>query len=95
MTDPARTRNTSKIICPFCGYEYEESYELIGLDLVECDACGARFELETEETVTYTTRKPDWLRRWRVHNRNRILEAGTRSYRAWIAHSLRDQEEIV
>lgn len=72
--EKVRTRNTSKVICPFCGHEYDESYELIGLDLVECDVCGACFELESDETVTYTTRKPDWLRRWQVYNRNQTLK---------------------
>lgn len=72
------TEQNSEIVCPFCGHEFDESYEFIGDDMVECDACTKRFELETEELVYYTTRKPDWLRLWREYNSEQIYRANWR-----------------
>lgn len=69
------TTRTPEIVCPFCGYVYDESYELIGVEMVECENCMRRFELESEEFVEYTTNKPDWLRRWRAYNNVQVFRA--------------------
>lgn len=53
------------IICPWCGYQYEEydSYEFeegeyIDDDLITCPECGQKFELEVEYLTYFTTKKP-------------------------------------
>jgi len=73
---------TDEIVCPFCGYKYDESYEYIGEEMIECDECGKKFELESEEVVYYTTKKPDWLRQWRIYNNNQILRSKFRREKA-------------
>jgi len=47
---------TDEIVCPYCGYEFENSYEYIG-DLVECEECGKNFSFYTDTTIRYTTHK--------------------------------------
>ena len=76
---PFWTQQTAEIVCPFCGFEYEESYKFIDKPLVRCIECGARFELDTFETVVYTTRKPDWLQQWKAYNSNQIFEVEYRN----------------
>lgn len=65
---------TEEIVCPFCGYVFDGSYEYIGDELVECNGCRKTFELVSEETIQYYTKKPDWLRQWRAYNERRISE---------------------
>ena len=57
-----------EIICPFCGTvvesnEYDES-DHVGT----CCECGKEFDLVVEYSVSFTTSKPDWLRRWKAYN---------------------------
>ena len=70
-----QTTQTDEIVCPFCGYEFEESFNYLYAEVVECENCTRRFELETTETITYTTRKIDWLQRWKAYNREQIYRA--------------------
>ena len=57
---------TSEVVCPYCGYTFEASYELFSgrgrrLDeaLVECqdEECGKTFKATEEHTVDYTSEK--------------------------------------
>ena len=49
-----------RIICPWCGYKNEDSWEYVeSEDGVECDRCGKLFNLEVDHEITYTTRKSD------------------------------------
>lgn len=66
---------TDEIICPFCGYIFSDSWEYNHTDdMADCPECGKRFELEIDESVTYTTQKPDWLQQWRRYNESRTSE---------------------
>lgn len=54
---------TPEIVCPFCGHEYQDSWEKSknedGADVSdECVNCGKTFEGECVVVVYYTTRKP-------------------------------------
>ena len=69
------TWQTDEIVCPYCGFEFEESYEYIGDDIVDCPNCERRFVLESEELVLYTTSKVDWLKQWKEYNRAQIARA--------------------
>jgi|LGOV01.1.fsa_nt_gb transcription elongation factor Elf1 len=69
------------IKCPFCGeiigdadYDQED-------DTAECPECGRVCDLEIEYSVSYTTTKPDWLRKWRAYNRTQIALSNQRRSR--------------
>ena len=70
-----------KIICPYCGKQYEPTYEetYIGGEDVECyeegeqgeftcDACGKKFTLSVEMTWNYTTETIDGEMTLREHD---------------------------
>lgn len=49
--------NTSEVICPYCGDEFEDAWEWSSNSGEhECD-CGNTFEYEREVEVTYSTNK--------------------------------------
>lgn len=49
---------TDEIVCPHCGYEYSDSWELNGSSgEQECPECYEPFELEVTVTVNYSTSK--------------------------------------
>mgnify|MGYP002868477286 CR=1 FL=1 len=49
---------TSNLVCPWCGHEDRDSWELADWDgSYECPACGKLFEYEREVEVPYTSRK--------------------------------------
>jgi uncharacterized Zn-finger protein len=50
---------TDEIVCPYCGYEFEDSYEFGNeedLGLIECD-CGEEFYATMSIEVTYSTKE--------------------------------------
>lgn len=54
--------NTHEIVCPYCGYEFEDSWEVCmdtdgQLDNQECPECCKEFEAERILSVDYCTRK--------------------------------------
>ena len=52
--------HTDEVICPYCGYEFSDSWEFNGTQdeqHVECDECGKEFFLYVIITVNYTTKK--------------------------------------
>ncbi len=50
--------NTSNLVCPWCGYEDPDSWELADEDgEYECPNCGRVFEYMSEISHTYTSRK--------------------------------------
>lgn len=58
--DELDTWHENKIICPYCGYEFEESWEYetggeIELEETECYDCEKTFHLSIEYDVQYTT----------------------------------------
>lgn len=54
-------RYTKEIVCPYCGYEFRDSWELAGDDgdeqQTDCDECGKDFLYYADIDVTYCTRK--------------------------------------
>jgi transposase-like protein len=50
------TEGTQLPVCPYCGNEHENYFEFQD-GLHTCGACGKEFDVESETTVTFTTRK--------------------------------------
>jgi hypothetical protein len=57
------THYTEEIVCPYCGYEFTESYEFMLLDNgeseIECYECGKGFIAGAEPDVHYYTHKKE------------------------------------
>jgi hypothetical protein len=55
------TVHTQLAICPHCGKEFEDSWELCQKDEdvyeYDCDQCEKPFSVQAIITVTYTTKK--------------------------------------
>lgn len=53
---------TDEIICPYCGYEFSDSFEINSgeedLGLIKCDECGKSFYAIRNIEITYSTEKP-------------------------------------
>lgn len=47
------------IICPHCGYDYDDSENFVEMNaaIIDCAECGEPFKLEVDITVDYTTKK--------------------------------------
>jgi len=59
-------KNTENIICPFCGYENTDWFELAAdsdgdIELVSCPKCCKEFEYETHITFSFTSHLPEEL----------------------------------
>jgi transcription elongation factor Elf1 len=51
---------TDDIVCPYCGYEFTDSWEFEGnedLGLIDCQSCEKPFIATRNVEVTYTTEK--------------------------------------
>lgn len=48
-----------EIICPYCGYEYSDSWEMIDSGNETCEECGKEFKFERDVEVSYSTYKLD------------------------------------
>ncbi len=59
--EPYVTQFEDNIICPYCGYEVRDSWELGGGgehdDSMICDACAREFEWSRILTAQYSTRR--------------------------------------
>jgi hypothetical protein len=56
--DESDCYGTANAVCPWCGYEDEDSFELRGdSGDTDCPDCGKSFHYEREMVVTYTTSK--------------------------------------
>lgn len=57
------TDYTDKPVCPHCGYEKSDAYELFGPadDDAECECgyCGAEYKIVRHVSVSYSTKKPE------------------------------------
>lgn len=59
------TDGTDEITCPYCGYEFTESYEFPGeaggsegnIGPIDCDDCGRRFNAYRNVSISYSTEK--------------------------------------
>lgn len=58
MTNKIDHKYTNQIICPYCGYEEHDSWEIRGDNGEhECGDCGKEFQYERIVTVIYCTKK--------------------------------------
>lgn len=53
---------TDEIVCPYCGYEFSDSWEfaennpLEWNEDIECRECGLQFNCQCHATITYSTK---------------------------------------
>lgn len=63
MTDTVDHSYTTEIVCPYCGYESEDSYEYFSMykdsATIECADCGKEFEAIQDISVSYSTYKSE------------------------------------
>lgn len=50
------TDYTNEVICPHCGYQHSDSFEM-SEGVRECHDCGREYEMERDVSVTYSTTK--------------------------------------
>ena len=82
--DEIDTWQTDDPTCPWCGYVDSDSddYYLKKTEGKEqCDNCGGWFSWESERTITFYTRKTDWVEEWNNYNRTKIQIAELRAIR--------------
>ena len=48
---------TDEIVCPWCGYEYGDSWEWDNDDSLDCWECDKPFKYERHVEVTYVSSK--------------------------------------
>lgn len=49
--------NTEEIVCPWCGHQYQDSWEFSDDDETDCDECEKQFTFHRIIDVTYDTEK--------------------------------------
>lgn len=60
MAEEFDTDYTSEVVCPYCGHQHRDSWELLeDCDTYECVSCEKEFEYQRETEVTYCTWKKD------------------------------------
>lgn len=52
-----KTRGTNQVTCPYCNYEFEDSYSYYDSndDVAVCDQCDNKFMVTAEQSITFTT----------------------------------------
>lgn len=60
--------DTEEVVCPFCGYVHQDSWEFDfdcnNLKDVVCDNCSSKFEVYKEIAITYTSCPKDSTGYW-------------------------------
>ena len=64
MSEEFETWREEEIICPYCGYKYDDSWEFLGGEWEtsgeeECAECGKNFEWDSECDIKYSTRRAE------------------------------------
>jgi hypothetical protein len=59
MCKPFETQYTQEIVCPHCGYEFSDSWEIGDYELLSCPSCWNEFCLYRWVEVTYCTAKKE------------------------------------
>lgn len=64
MSEDIDHEYTDEVVCPYCGYEFSDSWEFKqdSYKSLDCDECGEEFSMEREVTVSYSTEKLKELR---------------------------------
>lgn len=57
MSKEVEHEYTNEVVCPHCGEELMDSWELYEEGEYQCDECGEEYHYERNIIVTYTTRK--------------------------------------
>ena len=48
---------TDEVVCPYCEYEFSDSWEFADFETFECCECGKEFKIFRHVEVTYCTEK--------------------------------------
>lgn len=73
--DEIDTWQTDDPTCPWCGYVDSDSddYYLKKTEgKQQCDNCGRWFSWDAEYSVSFYTRKIDWVEEWKNYNRDQV-----------------------
>ena len=55
--DEINHQYTSELVCPYCGHEHTDSWELADTqDRYDCESCSKRFSYTSEITRTFTSK---------------------------------------
>lgn len=69
---------TDEIVCPWCGYKFEDSWEFScddeDLGLIDCYECDKQFYASRNIRVTYSTEKPTYGKCKDCDKENVVLE---------------------
>jgi uncharacterized Zn-finger protein len=61
MSDAIDCLDTNEIVCPYCGYEFSESWTYFessgNEEKIQCPECDQKFTCSPDYTVTYYSRK--------------------------------------
>lgn len=71
--------NTDEIVCPFCGYEFCDSWEYESdynedLGLIECEECEKEFYATRHTSITYYTEKARYGKCKNCNAENVVIE---------------------
>jgi len=48
---------TDEIVCPHCGFEFADSWEFDRGQILTCDECDSKFQMEINESISYSSFK--------------------------------------
>lgn len=48
---------TEEVVCPYCGYEFSDSWEFDNEEDIECENCENTFSMNRNVEVSYSTYK--------------------------------------
>ena len=57
MADEIEHEGTAEVVCPWCGHEFTDSWELPDEGEEECPVCWKHFKFYRDVTVDYATEK--------------------------------------
>lgn len=57
MVKEINTQYTIEIVCPYCGYEFMDSWEEYDSGTTECRECEKEFYFDRDVAVTYCSNK--------------------------------------
>jgi len=66
MTKEIHCENTCEIVCPYCGFEHDDSDAMVDDDYhatqkIKCEQCDKKFIVEIRRTTRYYSAKADCL----------------------------------
>jgi len=50
---------TDEVVCPYCAYIHQDSWETPNFGEMDCENCHKKFEHERDVSISYITRKID------------------------------------